>query len=414
MRLRAIGCCLAVALAAGACSDDSGNSGDATAPSITYVTTPSTPPTTATTQPGDTTTTTEPLGTPTAGDLQLVPLASGLDRPVDLVWRDGDPDPYAVQQSGAIVRIRDGQLAEVALDLRGGIASDGEQGLLGLDFHPTEALAYVNYTNSGGDTIIAEFALAADGRLDPASARTVIEIAQPYPNHNGGQVRFGPDGYLYIGMGDGGSADDPQRRSLNPSELLGKILRIDPRAADGAAYTIPADNPYATVAGTRGEIWSVGVRNPWRFSFDSQTGDLWIADVGQNEWEEIDVAWAELGGGRGVNFGWSAWEGTHRFNNDQSPEGVTPPVYEYQHGNDGCSVSGGAVYRGTAIRSLRGWYVFADYCSGKVWALHTTIGGPTTVLPLLSQGSPSAIVAGPDGELYLLDHNGTIYAFRPT
>jgi len=420
IRLRTTAClavCFATtALAAGCADDDTGSgSGDTASPSVTFSTSPPTTPTTpATTVPGDTTTTTEPLGTPSAADVQLLPFVSGLDRPVDLVWRAGDPVPYVVQQSGAIARVRDGRVAEVVFDIRGGISSDGEQGLLGLAFHPTDAFAYVNYTDRSGDTIIAELAVTADGGFDAASARTVLEIDQPYPNHNGGQVRFGPDGYLYIGMGDGGSADDPQRRSLNVSHLLGKILRIDPRAADGAPYTVPADNPYVGIDGTRPEIWSVGVRNPWRFSFDSATGDLWIGDVGQNAWEEIDVAWASQGGGRGVNFGWSAWEGTHRFNADQPADGVTPPVHEYPHGDEGCSVSGGTVYRGTAIASLRGWYVFADYCSGKVWALHTTIGGPTTVIPLLAKGSPSAIVAGPDGELYLLDHNGTIYAFQPT
>ncbi|MDO8392529.1 MAG: PQQ-dependent sugar dehydrogenase [Actinomycetota bacterium] len=408
MRLRLLGCCLAAAIAVAGCTDDDTGSGDTAGSTGGDA---STAPTIAGTDGGATTT--EQLGTPAASDVQLVEVVSGLSRPVDLVWRDGDADPYLVQQDGTILRIRDGQVAETVLDVHELIVSEGEQGLLGLAFHPTDALAYVNYTDRDGDTTVAEYGVADDGTLDPASVRTVLQIDQPYANHNGGKIVFGPDGYLYIGMGDGGAADDTDRRALDPSDLLGKMLRIDPAAGDGAPYTIPADNPFVDVAGARPEIWATGLRNPWRFSFDSATGDLWIGDVGQGLWEEIDVAWAEQGGGKGLNFGWSAWEGTHRFNDDQSADGATPPVHEYPHGDDGCSVSGGAVYRGTTISSLRGWYVFADYCSGKVWALHTTIDGTATVIPLLTQGNPSAIVAGPDGELYLLDHNGTVYSFQP-
>ena len=197
----------------------------------------------------------------------------------------------------------------------------------------------------------------------------MLTIDQPYGNHNGGNVTIGPDGMLYIGMGDGGSGGDPERRALNVTSMLGKILRIDPTPSAGAPYTVPPDNPFVGVDGARPEIWSVGVRNPWRMSFDPATGDLWFGDVGQGAIEEIDVAWAADGAGRGINFGWSAFEGSSRFNEDQPPDGATPPIYEYEHGEAGCSVSGGAVYRGAAIPALVGWFVYGDYCSGNLYAL---------------------------------------------
>jgi glucose/arabinose dehydrogenase len=230
----------------------------------------------------------------------------------------------------------------------------------------------------------------------------VLTIDEPYPNHNRGNLTFGPDGYLYIGMGDGGAAFDPQRRALNPASLLGKILRIDPVIHGDRPYTVPADNPYRSTAGARPEIWSIGVRNPWRFSFDAATGDLWIADVGQNAWEEIDVARKADGGGRGVNFGWSAYEGTHRANADQPTTGAVPPIYEYPHGDDGCSISGGAVYRGADLPALDGWYVFSDYCSGHVRALLTTSGSAPTITALGTVSATSTVRAGPDGEVFVL------------
>ena len=310
-------------------------------------------------------------------------------------------------QGGYVVPVRDGVAGEPVLDISGAIVSGDEQGLLGHAFHPDEMLAYVDYTNKSGDTVIAEYAVADDGTFDPASAREVLTIDQPYPNHNGGEVTFGPDGYLYIGMGDGGAANDPERRALNVGQLLGKILRIDPTGGkgDGQPYTVPADNPFVGIEGARPEIWSVGVRNPWRFNFDRETGDLWIGDVGQGEWEEINLARASDGAGRGVNFGWSAWEGTHRFNSDQAAAGVTMPIFEYPHGAAGCSVSGGDVYRGTALPSLVGWYLFSDYCSGIVTALQATDGTLTGQVELGTVAGVSAICAGPDGELYVLSLN---------
>ena len=340
-----------------------------------------------------------------ASSVVLTPYLDGFRGPVEVAWRTGDPAIYVVDQPGEITRVVDGVSGPAVLDISDLLSCCGEQGLLGLAFHPTESLAYVNYTDPDGDTVIAEYVVGADGVFEAASRRTVIIINQPYSNHNGGKVAFGPDGMLYIGMGDGGSGGDPERRALDLSQPLGKLLRIDPRADGDQPYSVPADNPFVDVADALPEIWAIGLRNPWRFNFDTATGDLWIADVGQGEWEEVDVAHASEGGGRGLNFGWSAFEGTHQYNIDQPSDGVTPPIHEYQHGDDGCSISGGTVYRGDAIPSLRGWYLFGDICSGKVWALSEVPGASPIVLELANAGSVSAIAAGPNGELYVLAYN---------
>jgi glucose/arabinose dehydrogenase len=339
-----------------------------------------------------------------------------VEHPVDLTFRAGDPALYVVSQDGFVVAVRDGVVDENrVLDISGDITSGGERGLLGLTFSTDGSRAYVDYTNDDGDTEIAEYAVGADGAFDPASKRLLLKIDQPYANHNGGQVRIGPDGMLYIGMGDGGDAGDPQRRALNVGELLGKLLRIDPTPAGDQPYTIPPDNPFVGVDGARPEIWSVGLRNPWRYSFDRETDDLWIADVGQGAWEEIDVGWADEGGGRGVNYGWSAFEGTHRYHDDQPPDGVTPPIHEYEHGSLGCSISGGVRYRGAAIPSLVGSYVYSDYCSGQVRAFPVnpdrTAGDEVTLttLPTVSE-----VAQGPDGELFVLSLDGLVYAATPS
>ncbi|MBI4884313.1 MAG: PQQ-dependent sugar dehydrogenase [Actinobacteria bacterium] len=352
--------------------------------------------------PSTAATTTAPLA---EGDVGLTPYVEGFSNPVDIAWRAGDPAIYIVEQSGVIKPVIDGNVGEQVLNVSDLVSFGGEQGLLGLAFDPEQPLAFINYTDRTGDTVIAEYAVGADGVFDEASRRTVITVAQPYGNHNGGDIAFGPDGLLYIGMGDGGGGGDSERHALALDDPLGKMLRIDPHFAGGHAYTVPVDNPFVTVDGARPEIWSVGLRNPWRFNFDSATGDLWIADVGQGDWEEVDVARAADGGGRGVNFGWSAFEGTHRYNGDQAPDGATPPIYEYSHGDGGCSISGGTVYRGDAIAPLHGWYVFGDYCSGNVVALNGVLGASPTVVTLGNVGSVSAISDGPDGELYILAYN---------
>jgi len=357
-----------------------------------------------------TTAPTAPLGDPVVA---LTPVATAAS-PVDLAWRAGDPTLFVVEQDGLVRQLRDFVLGDPVLDITDMTSGGGEQGLLGLTFAADGTLAYINYTDGdNGDTHIVEYAVAADGTFDESTRRELLFIEQPYSNHNGGNVTVGPDGYLYIGMGDGGSGGDPERRALNLTSLLGKILRIDPAPDGDAPYGIPADNPFAGVDGARPEIWSVGVRNPWRMSFDRETGDLWFGDVGQGEIEEIDVAWADEGGGRGYNFGWSAYEGTERFNEDQPADGATPPIFEYPHGDAGCSVSGGAVYRGAAIPALVGRYVYADYCSGTVFAIRAEDRAVTGSVVLGQFNSVSAVREGPDGELYVLSVGGTIVQVQP-
>ena len=415
---------VAATLLAAACSDDAADS-VASGPEVTFATNSTVaetdaPPTSDapdTTPSTETVPATEPATTValTADAVAFTPYVSGLTAPVDIAWRADDPTLYIVQQDGLIVPVVDGAAGAPVLDLSDAVEFGGEQGLLGLAFHPTEPLAYVNYSRAGdGATVIEEFAVGDGGVFDAASGRELLTIDQPYANHNGGDLTFGPDGFLYIGTGDGGAGGDPERRALNVSQLLGKMLRIDVTASADLPYTIPADNPFVGVEGARAEIWSVGVRNPWRFNFDPATGDLWIGEVGQGEWEEIDLVRAVDGAGRGVNFGWSAWEGTHPFNDDQSPDGATPPIFEYPHGDLGCSVSGGTVYRGSAIPSLVGWYLFSDYCSGLITALQATDGVLTGQLQLGSLSAVTAIGDGPDGELYVLSgSDGVVHRIDP-
>jgi glucose/arabinose dehydrogenase len=356
-------------------------------------------------EPATTTTAAPVVTTPLTAEQVAFTEVARVPGALDLAYRSGDNTLFVASREGQISAIRNGVLdPKPVLDLTSIISAGGERGLLGLTFSTDGQNAYLDYTNTDGNTVIAEYAVGTDGVFEPTSQRQMLTINQPSPNHNGGALRIGPDGFLYIGMGDGGAANDPDRRALNTSELLGKILRIDPKASASAPYSIPKDNPFANDPKARPEIWAIGMRNPWRFNFDQATGDLWIADVGQNAWEEIDVAWAGLGGIHGWNFGWSAYEGTHRFNVDQPGEQVTMPIYEYQHGDAGCSISGGVRYRGTAVPSLVGSYVYGDYCSGRVRALHInddrSIGAEVTLSTTMA--ATSSIAQGPDGELYVL------------
>jgi len=257
----------------------------------------------------------------------------------------------------------------------------GERGLLGLAFSPgyaTNGRLYVNYTDTSGNTVIARYTA-----LDPASdtptfaaPKTVLAVQQPYANHNGGNLQFGPDGYLYIGLGDGGSAGDPGRRAQNHKSLLGKMLRIDTGDRLGATpfsgtYRIPRSNPFYKKRGYRKELWAVGLRNPWRYSFDAQTGDLWIGDVGQDKWEEIDFARARRGG---QNWGWNQWEGNHRYRTRPrrlSKRGYSFPIAEYRHPS-GESITGGYVYRGSAYPALNGTYLYADFVNGWIAGVRRT------------------------------------------
>lgn len=374
-------------------------------------------PTPVTTVPG-------PLPEPSARALEV----ASFDRPVEASSAPGDNRLFVVQQTGQVIAADD-ESNIVALDLTTLDATTftsegGEQGLLGLAFHPETDFAYVDFTNGDGNTVIAEFRVdPATARFDPSTYREVLTVDQPFANHNGGEIAFGPDGFLYIGLGDGGAADDPNRASLDLSSRLGKILRIDPFATDLDPFTIPADNPFVGVDGVDPAIWSIGLRNPWKFSFDALTGDLWIADVGQNMFEEINLAPAVNGGdaGRGLDFGWSAFEADERFNDDQVSESHTRPVVSYAHEDGNCSVSGGAVARNSSFTDLNGWYIYGDYCSGQVWALDTTsvastpdgpVGEPR-IIELVTVPALAAVVEGPFGDIHLVSNAGTVYRLVP-
>jgi hypothetical protein len=292
---------------------------------------------------------------------------------------------------------------------------EGERGLLGLAFRERNNswTAFVNYTNTDGNTTIAAFPVRDDGTFDSTlpSGIEILVVEQPYANHNGGGIAVGPDNMVYIGLGDGGSGGDPQRYALDTSSLLGKMLRINPR--DNGGYDIPSDNPYVATPGARGEIWSIGLRNPWRYSFDTQ-GNLWIADVGERELEEINVAPANgvIPGGRGVSFGWSAYEGSERFNQDVTSPGALMPVHVYPHIDGACSVSGGAVGTNTATPSRAGWFFFGDYCTGKVTAILTD--GVTTVLeePVADGFSSISAVRVTSSALYVVSLKGQVHEIR--
>jgi glucose/arabinose dehydrogenase len=344
-------------------------------------------------------------------------LVGEFDEPIDLAVRPGDDALWIVQQGGSVVRF-DGASSATVLDLSDQTNSGGERGLLGLAFDPTGAFAYVNFTDRDDDTVIAEYAVTGDGTIDPGTQRVVLEVDQPFGNHNAGDLAFGPDGLLYVPLGDGGSGGDPQRNGGNPATLLGSILRIDPTPGADLPYTVPPDNPFAdggSLAGVSGapEVWAWGVRNPWKIAFDPVTEELWIPDVGQNEFEEINVVAPADGSpaGRGADFGWSAFEGNERFNGDVTDTGrTTPPVLTYRH-SDGCSISGGVPYRGSAIAELAPAFVYSDFCTGTIWALDLAESRNLTLLEGFTD--VAAVRAGPDGELYVLERTGSVHRIIP-
>jgi glucose/arabinose dehydrogenase len=325
--------------------------------------------------------------------------------------RDGSGRLFVLEQAGRIRVVRGGRvLPEPFLDVSGRVSSGGERGLLGLAFAPsfaTDGRFFVNYTDADGDTVVSEFRAvdpAAD-RADAASERVLLRIDQPFPNHNGGALAIGGDGLLWIATGDGGSGGDPLGNGQRLDTLLGKLLRIDPRPAAGAPYGIPADNPFVGRAGALGEIWAYGLRNPWRFSFDRATGDLWVGDVGQNAIEEVD-RWP-AGAPAGPNFGWNTMEASACFEPAEGCDtaGLVPPVVEYSH-DLGCAVTGGYVYRGRDVPSLAGTYVYGDYCSGTIWGLDAAAERPTPRVLLQAGVALASLGEDEAGEIYVVDLRG--------
>ncbi|MET0664481.1 MAG: PQQ-dependent sugar dehydrogenase [Acidimicrobiales bacterium] len=341
------------------------------------------------------------------------------EEPIDLAFRPGVTDRAYLAERAGVVRDLDLATGEstAVLDITDETTTNSERGLLGLVVAPDGGHLYVSSTNLDGDSRVVEYAIADDGALDETSARTVLALDQPFPNHNGGHLVFGPDGLLYIGLGDGGAAGDPLEAGQDRGQLLGSILRIDPAGVDGSAYAIPADNPFVGEEGARPEVWLKGVRNPWRFSFDRATGDLWVGDVGQGEIEEIDHLPAEADGlnaGRGLNLGWNAMEGDQPYDDGVEPDDHTPPVFTYTHAEGGCSVTGGFVYRGSTIPELFGAYLYADYCAGDLRALAVTDGEVVDDATIADPvDGPVSFAQGHGNELYLLAQSGPLLEIVP-
>lgn len=353
---------------------------------------------------------------PAAVSVTLEPVASVPGGPLAFAAPDdGSGRLFVGSKDGRIWILTGGVVAaNPFLDLRSLVSTGGEEGLLGVAIHPafpSDPRVFVDYTDKGGDTVVASFRLSSTNanRLDPASELVILKVDQPFPNHNGGALAFGPDGMLYVSLGDGGAGGDPFAHGQRADTLFGKVLRLDINVGAGgpAPYVVPSDNPFVAQAGARPEIWLTGLRNPWRMAFDRDTGDLWIGDVGQGKWEEVDVARDGVGG---INFGWKVTEGTHCFSPSSgcSTEGLTWPVTEYGH-DLGCTVIGGAVYRGARQPLLVGGYVFADYCSGRIWAIAAADDGPVAPVQVGTTGSGiAAFGEDAEGELYAANLDGTI------
>jgi glucose/arabinose dehydrogenase len=343
----------------------------------------------------------------------LEEVTGGLEMPVFATHAGDGSGRLFVLEKGGSIRVIDasGLLPQPFLNIRARVGSSGsEQGLLGLAFHPAfvqNGRFFVYYTDRNGDTVIARFQANTERTAaDPASEVVLLTETQPAANHNGGMLAFGPDGMLYAGLGDGGSAGDPWNNGQSLNTLLGKLLRID--VDNGDTYAVPADNPFVGQGGVRPEIWAYGLRNPWRFSFDRATGDLYIADVGQNQWEEVNYQKANSPGGE--NYGWKVMEGLHCYGSNSCDQtGLVLPVAEYDHGQ-GCSVTGGYVYRGAAQPSLQGAYFYGDYCSGYIWALSRPEVDRWQSDLLLESGAPiSSFGESEAGEVLVVALNGMVY-----
>lgn len=355
---------------------------------------------------------------PDPANITLVEVASGFNRPLYLTHAgDGSGRLFIVEQGGKIKIWKEGAVLNLPfLDVTNLLTRDvnsggyTERGLLGLAFHPNYAengRFFINYTNADGATVVSSFRVSpgSPDLADPTSENILLTIPQPFPNHNGGHMDFGPDGYLYISIGDGGAAGDPLATGQNPDDLLGSILRIDVDVEAG--YAIPADNPFVNGGGAP-EVWSYGLRNVWRFSFDRATGDLYLADVGQGQWEEVNFQPADSPGGE--NYGWRAFEGSRTFSGGVDAAATTLPIAEYGHSDGSCSVTGGYVYRGTAIADLQGVYLYGDWCSGFIFTAYRD-ESDTWRSNFFTRSRVQISSFGEDeaGELYVLDYNGGIF-----
>ncbi len=355
---------------------------------------------------------------------RLVEVAKGFTRPLFVTAAgDGSNRLFVVDQDGKIWIIADDtRLSTPFLDISGLVSQEAlgsgytERGLLGLAFDPAysqNGRFFINYTDRSGNTVVARYTVSPDdpNLADPNSAVSLMYVQQPYANHNGGNMIFGPDGYLYISFGDGGSGGDPQGNAQNLSTLLGSLLRIDVSGDEG--YTIPADNPFVGDSNARPEIWAWGLRNAWRFSFDRETGDLLLADVGQNNWEEIDFQPANSPGGQ--NYGWNAYEGTHVYSGRPAASDAVGPILEYSHSSGRCSVTGGYVYRGTQIPGLQGYYFYGDWCTGTIWVAHPNATGQWEATVSLESGRHiSSFGEDEAGEMYVVDQDGTVLRIEPS
>jgi glucose/arabinose dehydrogenase len=341
--------------------------------------------------------------------VRLVQVAE-LQQPVAMAVRPGDRALYVAEQTGAVRALRAGKVDPTpVVDISDQVTAGGEQGLLGLAFSPDGRFLYLNFTDTDGDSRVVELTMRG-GRADPGSLRLLLRVDDPFANHNGGQLAFGPDRLLYIAFGDGGGGGDPEGNGQSLGTLLGKILRIDPRPAGGRPYRVPSGNPFVDRGGARPEIWAYGLRNPWRFSFDPATGDLWIGDVGQNAWEEVDHEPARSGG---RNYGWDRREGRHAFEGER-PVGAVEPVIEYGREGGACTVIGGSVYWGRRIPGLRGAYLYGDYCAGWVRAARVRGGRVAEQRDLgLSVPNLTSFGVDPAGELYAMSLAGPVYRLGP-
>lgn len=341
---------------------------------------------------------------PSSTEVKLEPIAYGLDKPVGLAAAPGQSDRlYIIEKGGRVKVFADGKIRRsVFLDIEDLVSTGIEQGLLGLAFppsYPTDKRVFTYFTDRQGDSIIGTFTPETDDRLDEESLAVVLKVVQPAANHNGGQLVFGPDGYLYIGLGDGGGQGDPSGNSQNTRSMLGKILRID--VSDPEHYKVPPDNPFPPGNNSLAEIWALGFRNPWRFSFDRATGRLFAGDVGQNSREEVDIV------ERGKNYGWNIFEGTSCFKPPCDATKFTPPIAEYAR-DEGISVTGGFVYRGKKIPELTGRYIFGDYGSGNIWFLTEQNGSWKRDLLFKTNRHITSFGEDAEGELYLVTLEGEI------